>query len=119
MGNKTCPMCGESIHINLKACPHCSEQFDTTAPISLNEIRQKYAGNPEKIPEMKTAVWIFIIALLGITAPLILIFAPGWHSKNKRVLIDHSPIHNLLVIMSLIVSGFYMLLFVLAIVFNV
>ena len=117
-GVKTCPMCGESIELNVKVCPYCSEQFDTIAPISQAEIKEKYSKSDEKIPENKVVVWIFGISLFGITAPFLLIFGISWYLKNKQILIEHSPAYNLLAKISFFVSGFYLLLFILAIIFN-
>ena len=117
-GIKTCPMCGETISIDLKTCPYCYEHFDTTAPISQEEIKNKYSKIEIIILEKKGATWIFIISLFGITAPFNLIFGISWYIKNKQKLIESSPTYNLLALIGFIISGFYIILFLIAIILN-
>jgi len=107
---KVCPMCGETIKISELSCPYCKSNFDTVAPISTQEVKDKLTKKPRKIEENKGAIKVFIFGLLGITAPLNLIFGGIWYKANRWKLREASPIHNLLAIIGLSVSVFYSIL---------
>ena len=112
---KVCPMCGETIKVSELSCPYCKEQFSTIAPISSQEVKDRYAKKPRKIEENKGAIIILIFGLLGITAPFTLIFGGIWYNKNGGKLREASPIHNLLAIVGLLVSVFYTILILIGI----
>jgi hypothetical protein len=115
---KTCPMCGETIRIGEPKCSYCGEEFDTTAPLTPEEVKERFVKPPEKIKENKGAIIIFICGLLGITAPFNLLFGGLWYKENKEKLKRLSPMHNLLAIVGLSISGFYSLVIFLAIIFS-
>ncbi|MFQ5788290.1 MAG: hypothetical protein ACE5H1_09955 [Thermodesulfobacteriota bacterium] len=115
METKVCPMCGETIKIDELRCPHCKESFDTIAPISREEIKRKFKKWPRKIEENKGALSIFIFAVFGITAPFVLVFGGLWYKENRQILREESPLYNLLALVGLSVSGFYLFLMLLGI----
>ncbi len=104
---KKCPMCRETIDVNALVCPFCKERFDTAAPIDSREMRDRLIKRPEKVKENKGAIVVFICGLLGCIAPFNLIFGGIWYGRNRRILREASPMHNLLAILGLIISSFY------------
>lgn len=124
---KTCEECEYDFHrecwdvtggCGTRGCPNlpdCKEQFETIEPITLEARKDSLTRHPQQIKERKGALIIFICGLLGITAPLNLLFGGLWYQKNQKKLCGASPIHNLLAILGLSISGFYSLLILLGI----
>jgi len=108
---KICPMCGETIKINDLVCPYCQEHFETISPITAGELRNNLAKVPQPIKGKSGAVVIFICGLLGFPAPFNLLFGGIWYSQNRSRLLEASPLHNLLAIIGLSVSAFYLIIF--------
>jgi hypothetical protein len=112
---KKCPMCGEPIKVYEIKCPYCKEQFDTTEPISREDINNQLIHRPHQVEGSKEAIIIFICGILGITAPFNLLFGGIWYKNNKGRLKEESPIYNLLAIVGLSISVVYSLFILLAI----
>jgi len=110
---KICPVCAELIAINSYQCPYCKEIFITTSPLTTDDIKNRYKPNQEPdFPEKKWAIVIFICGLLGITAPLNLIFGGIWFNSNKKILHTKSPALYFLAMIGLIFSIIYLFLFI-------
>jgi hypothetical protein len=114
---KTCPICGEIIEVYSEKCPYCGEVFEDVQPLSAAEYKEKLTRRPALNEKARGALTIFIVGLLGITAPFNLIFGGNWYKKNKEELKEKSPMHNILAVMGLTVSAIYTFLFFLGIFF--
>lgn len=104
---KVCPACGEKIRLDDLVCPYCNERFDTIAPVTVDELKNRYTKERPVINERKGAIAVLIFGLLGITAPFDLIFGGIWYYQNRKILKETSPLHNILSVVGLSVSVFY------------
>lgn len=111
---KLCPVCGEKIDVSEFTCPFCKENFDTNEPISQSAYKgEKLIGlGQEKMP-IGGAITVFILGLIGCTAPLNLIFGYMWFYNKKDRLREEAPIGYFLAIAGLVISGIYLALIVL------
>jgi len=110
---KICPLCAERIAINSYQCPYCQEHFNTTAPLTADDIKNQHNHNQEsEFPEKKWAIVIFISGLLGITAPFNLIIGGIWFYGIRQKLLAESPALYFLTLIGLIFSIIYLILFI-------
>lgn len=110
---KTCPYCAEQIAINSYQCPYCKENFNTTAPLTADDIKYRYNDNRKSdFEEKKWAIIIFICGLLGITAPFNLVLGGIWFKDNRQKLHAESPALYFLTLFGLIFSIIYLILFI-------
>ncbi len=116
---KNCPVCKEVIDLNTLECPFCHEVFDTAAPLSTSDIKEKYTvGKEQEIPENKWAVVVFIAGILGVTAPFNLLFGGMWYLKKRNMLKEVSPLYNILALTGLSFSAVFLVLFIIGIIFT-
>jgi hypothetical protein len=108
---KNCPACKEEIDIRSMVCPFCRETFDSIAPTTEDDLRNKVSVTRTKIKENKGAMWIFVCGIIGFTAPINLIIGGIWYFYNKRILKEKSPVYYILAIFGLSFSGLFMILF--------
>ncbi len=72
---KVCPACGETIKVSELVCPFCNENFETMAPLTAADVKERYIRRPPpEVPQKKGALIVFICGLLGCVAPFNLIF---------------------------------------------
>ena len=107
---RSCPACAEFIQVNARECPFCHEVF-SNEPLSLIDEPSVQLDPIHK----RIAVVVFVIGLLGITAPFNLIFGGIWYLNKRNMLKQASPMHHLLAIIGLSISCIYMLLFIIGI----
>jgi endogenous inhibitor of DNA gyrase (YacG/DUF329 family) len=103
---KQCPICAETISVADLTCPFCSTQFQDIKPVSREELIKK-PDDPRLKEYRKTAMWMLILGLLGITSPLVLLFGGMWFYSHRTEVerIDRTT-HGLAII-ALLVSAFY------------
>ena len=58
----------------------------------------------------KTAIWMLILSLLGITSPLVLLFGGNWFDSNRVEIARAGSTTRALAIIALLVSAFYIVL---------
>jgi len=117
---KKCPMCSETIAALANQCPYCKEEFDGIEPASREDVRNRLLGRRKtsRSSGSGTAVLVFILGLLGCTAPFNLLFGGIWYKRNRGKLKEASPAHNLLAIIGLAISVVYTIFIILIIAFR-
>jgi hypothetical protein len=106
-----------------RICPACKEkisQFDSRCPICRTPIGTGdvigSAQEPPLFGSYKAGIYIFVLCLLGCTAPFALIYGAIWYSQNKEGLKQSNPTLHTLIPVGFAVAVFYLfLLFILII----
>ncbi len=112
--SKTCPACKEMISVGLLACPYCQQSFDSEAPLTTDELKDRLTGSTTNAeprpPQIRGAVTIFVAGILGFLAPVNIIWGSIWYRRNRKALKAASAAHNLLAVIGLVFSGLYLIL---------
>ena len=106
---KQCPLCAETIPVAALTCPFCNAQFQNIKPVSRDELIRK-PEDPRLMGYRKTAIWMLILSLLGITSPLVLLFGGTWFYSNRVEIARAGSTTRALAIIALLVSAFYIVL---------
>jgi len=84
--HKPCPVCGQQIMAAALRCRHCGTTFASAAPEESGAFRQRQEES-QNLPAMKTrVVWLFILCVAPITAPVAAFFAAGWWFGHRQQL---------------------------------
>ena len=60
--------------------------------------------------QVRGAVMIFAAGILGIPAPINIVWGSIWYRRNRKALKAASAVHNLLAVIGLALSGLYLVL---------
>jgi predicted RNA-binding Zn-ribbon protein involved in translation (DUF1610 family) len=106
---KQCPLCAETIAVAALTCPFCNAQFQDIKPVSRDELIRK-PEDPRLKEYRKTAIWMLVFGLLGITSPLVLLIGGNWFHSHHAEIARASSTTRALAILALMVSAFYIVL---------
>ncbi|QDV49793.1 RING finger protein [Gimesia fumaroli] len=107
---KECPACGEVIKSIALKCRYCSTTFDSTDPMSLNDLKNQY-DRGERVDSMRNSViGLFVFSMIGILAPLALLVSLIYVLPRRKQLSQSGPITSILAWVSVALNIFYTLL---------
>lgn len=82
--NKPCPSCGREILAAAVRCRHCGATFSSARPQEAAEF-QKQTALEERLPKLrKTVIWLFILCLVPLSAPVGAVWGLIWYPSNKE-----------------------------------
>jgi len=84
--HKLCPKCGAEIMATALRCRHCGATFDVAQPQSADEASRSEAAKSQGPSLRRGAVWLFVLCVVPLTAPLGLLYALVWYPSRREAL---------------------------------
>lgn len=107
---KKCPACGETIKSIALRCRYCSTDFGSVDPLTVDDLRQ-HAIKSEKTQRFKQiVVGNFGLSLIGVLAPICLVFGLVYLLPKRQQLTNCGPIFVIMGWASIGLSSLYCLL---------
>jgi len=113
---KECPRCHKEIRSLAVKCRFCKATFPSAVPMTTREYMDWSRSQKELAPTRQTAIFFFVVGLLGIFAPLVLIAGLGWAVVNRVALAKVGGVHRVLVYFTIGLSVVYTLIMLLMVV---
>jgi hypothetical protein len=106
---KKCPLCAETIPMAVLECPFCKATFDDVRPLT----RQDVVGpseDPTTVSYRRRAVWLLVLSVLGVTAPVALVVGAVWYHLKKHEIRAAGQTVQALIWMSWVIAVLYIVL---------
>lgn len=84
--HKLCPKCGEQIMAIALRCRHCGAVFDGAQPQSADEASRREAAKSRGPSLRRGAVWLFVLCVVPVTAPLGAALGLWWYPRRREAL---------------------------------
>lgn len=110
--DKTCPHCSENIPSSLLVC-RCGARFPWADPMTADEYRMWLKEDEERTRVRKQLIWLFIISLLGLPAPITGTVAGIQAYRSRKVLLGEVGTYLALGYGAGVIGMIYSLIFVL------
>jgi len=107
---KRCAMCAETIPVGALTCPYCHAEFDDVRPMTREDVIQAPPDRPPT-PLRRTAVFLLILSVAGLTSPLVLVGGGIWYVVKRRRIADEGPATRAIALIALAVAVVYAALF--------
>jgi hypothetical protein len=109
---KTCPQCEEKIPSSLIVC-HCGARFPWADPMTPDEYRDWLKEDGQRVRIRKQLVFLFLISLLGLPAPVTGTIAGIQAYRFRKVLVGEVGTYLALGYGACVIGVVYSLIFVL------
>lgn len=96
---KQCPACGREIKVAALRCRYCGQLFADRTP----EGGVARAAKPP--PSTRTSVWLLVLALVPVTAPLALVWGSVWWLTDRTGIRALPSTSRIMLVLALIVSA--------------
>jgi hypothetical protein len=112
---KECPRCHKEIRSSAVKCRFCKASFPSAVPMSTRDYLDWSKSRKELAPTRQTAIFFFVVGLLGFFAPLVLIAGLIWAIYNRVALARVGGVHQVLVYFAIGLSAIYTLILLLVV----
>ena len=93
---KDCPICGEMIKSIALKCRYCGATFETADPQSVGDLRRSASQKAELASIRQSVIALFVVALLGLCAPLIAILSLVYLIPRRAQLAKCGPLYMIM-----------------------
>lgn len=115
---KQCPVCCETIKSISVRCRFCNTDLGTTDPLTREDFIRKTATARTQSQLKANSVVLFVLSLLGLTAPLAGLISSAYLLPRLDQLSKCGPLYAVLAWASLLISGLYTVLITVFFVFE-